>query len=92
MNIDILLKLIMKYEDGVYMSYSIIGTALCSKNLDVSIHAIELLFHLYKNFGLNVPWFIKFGINSFIFVFIKHNTKISYFLNAMSEFIIKQLV
>ena len=87
MNIDILLKLIMKYEDGVYMSYSIIGTALCSKNLDVSIHAIELLFHLYKNFGLNVPWFIKFGINSFIFVFIRHNTKISYFLNAMSEFI-----
>ena len=87
MNIDILLKLIKKYEDGVYMSYSIIGTALCSKNLDVSIHAIELLFHLYKNFGLNVPWFIKFGINSFIFVFIKHNTKISYFLNAMSEFI-----
>ena len=87
MNFDILLKLIMKYEDSIYMSYCIIGTALCSKNLDVSTHSIELLFQLYKNFGLNVPWFIKFGINSFIFVFIKHNTKISYFLNAMSEFI-----
>ena len=37
-NFDILLKLILKYEDGIYMSYCIIGTALCSKNLDVSIY------------------------------------------------------
>ena len=86
-NFDILLKLILKYEDGIYMSYCIIGTALCSKNLDVSIYSINLLSQLYKNVGLNVPWFTKMGINSFIFAFIKHNTKIEFFLNVMSDFI-----
>jgi len=45
------------------MSYCIIGTALCSKHLDVSIYSIEILSQLYKNVGLNVPWFIKIGIN-----------------------------
>ena len=86
-NFDILLKLILKYEDGIYMSYCIIGTALCSKNLDVSIYSIELLSQLYKEVGLNVPWFTKIGINSFIFAFIKHDIKIPFFLNAMAEFI-----
>ena len=86
-NFDILLRLILKYEDGIYMSYCIIGTALCSKNLDVSIYSIEILSKLHKNVGLNVPWFIKIGINSFIFAFIKHENKISFFLNAMCEMI-----
>ena len=86
-NFDILLKLILKYEDGIYMSYCIIGTALCSKNLDVSIYSIELLSQLYKEVGLNVPWFTKIGINSFIFAFIKHDIKIPFFLNALAEFI-----
>ena len=86
-NFDIILKLIMKYEDGTYMSYCIIGTALCSKNLDVSIYSIDLLSKLYEKVGLNVPWFTKIGINSFIFAFIKHNTKILYFLEAMCNFI-----
>ena len=86
-NFDILLKLIVKYEDGIYMSYCIIGTALCSKNLDVSVYSINLLTLLFKNVGLNVPWFTKIGINSFIFAFIKHSHKISFFLNAMSDFI-----
>ena len=86
-NYDILLKLIFKYEDGVYMTYCIIGTALCSKNYDISIYAVDLLSHLYKNVGLNKQWFIKYGINSFIFTFIKHSDKILYFLNIMCEFI-----
>ena len=86
-NFDILLKLILKYQDGIYMSYCIIGTALCSKNLEVSIYSIEILSKLYKNVGLNVPWFIKLGINSFIFAFIKHENKIPFFLNAMCEMI-----
>ena len=86
-NFDILLKLILKFDDGVYMAYCIIGTALCSKNLDVSVYAIDLLSQLYKNVGLNIPWFIKFGINSFIFTFIKHKSKILYFLNSMCDFI-----
>ena len=86
-NFDLLLKLILRYEDGIYMSYCIIGTALCSKNLDVSIYSIEILSQLYKKVGLNVPWFIKIGINSFIFAFIKHTHKILFFLNAMSDLI-----
>ena len=86
-NYDILLKLILKYKDGVYISYCIIGTALCSKNYEVSIYAIDLLIQLDKNFGLNNDWFIKIGINSFIFAFIKHNDKILYFLNIMCDFI-----
>ena len=86
-NFDILLKLILKYQDGIYMSYCIIGTALCSKNLDVSIYSIEILSQLFKKVGLNVPWFIKIGINSFFFAFIKHENNISFFLNAMCEFI-----
>ena len=86
-NFDILLKLILKYEDGIYMSYCIIGTSLCSKNLDVSIYSIEILSQLYKSVGLNVPWFIKLGINSFFFAFIKHEKKIPFFLNAMCEMI-----
>ena len=86
-NYDILLKLIFKYEDGVYMTYCIIGTALCSKNYDISISAIDLLHQLYKNVGFNNNWFIKIGINSFIFTFIKHSGNILYFLNNMCEFI-----
>ena len=86
-NFDLLLKLILKYEDGIYMSYCIIGTALCSKNLDVSTYSIEILSQLYQKVGLNVPWFIKIGINSFIFTFIKHTHKIYFFLNAMSDLI-----
>ena len=86
-NFDILLKLILKYEDGIYMSYCIIGTALCSKNLDVSIYSVNLLSLLYENVGLNVPWFTKMGINSFIFAFIKHNNQVSFFINSMSDFI-----
>ena len=84
---DILLKLIFKYEDGVYMTYCIIGTALCSKNYDISLDAINLLNQIFKNVGINKDWFIKIGINSFIFVFIKHNEKLLYFLNIMCEFI-----
>lgn len=86
-NYDILLKLIFKYEDGVYMTYCIIGTALCSKNHDISLDAINLLNQIYKNVGINKDWFIKMGLNSFIFVFIKHNDKLLYFLNIMCEFI-----
>ena len=86
-NYDILLKLIFKYEDGVYMTYCIIGTALCSKNLDISIYAVDLLSQLYKNVGINNDWFIKIGINSFFFTFIKHSDKILYFLNIMCELI-----
>ena len=86
-NYDILLKLIFKYEDGVYMTYCIIGTALCSKNLDISIYALDLLSQLYKNVGINNDWFKKIGINSFIFTFIKHTDKILYFLNTMCEFL-----
>ena len=74
-NYDILLKLIFKYEDGIYMSYCIIGTALCSKNYDISLYAVDLLHQLYKNVGFNKDWFIKIGINSFIFTFIKHEDK-----------------
>ena len=37
-NYDVLLSLIFKYEDGVYMTYCIIGTALCSKNYDISFN------------------------------------------------------
>ena len=48
---------------------------------------MDLLSQLYKNVGLNKEWFIKIGINSFIFTFIKHNDKILYFLNIMGEFI-----
>ena len=80
-------ELILKYEDGIYMSYCIIGTALCSKNLDVSIYSVNLLSLLYENVGLNVPWFTKMGINSFIFAFIKHNNQVSFFINSMSDFI-----
>ena len=86
-NYDVLLKLIFKYEDGVYMTYCIIGTALCSKNYDLSFYAVDLLSHLYKNIGINKQWFIKFGINSFIFTFIKHSDKLLYFLNIMCVFI-----
>ena len=88
-NYDILLKLIFKYEDGVYMTYCIIGTALCSKNYDISLYAVDLLRQLYKNVGLNNDWFIKIGINSFFFVFIKHSDKLLYFLNIMVELIEK---
>ena len=69
------------------MTYCIIGTALCSKNYDISIYAIDLLHQLYKNVGFNNNWFIKYGINSFFFTFIKHNGHILYFLNNMCEFI-----
>ena len=86
-NYDILLKLIFKYEDGVYMTYCIIGTALCSKNYDISLYAVDLLRQLNKNVGFNNDWFIKIGINSFIFTFIKHEDKLLYFLNNMCEFI-----
>ena len=86
-NYDILLKLIFKYEDGVYMTYCIIGTALCSKNYDISLYAVDLIHQLYKNVGLNKEWFIKTGINSFIFTFIKYSDKLLYFLNNMCELI-----
>ena len=86
-NYDILLKLIFKYEDGVYMTYCIIGTALCSKNYDISLYAVDLIHQLYKNVGLNKEWFIKTGINSFIFTFIKFSDKLLYFLNNMCELI-----
>ena len=86
-NYDILLKLIFKYQDGVYMTYCIIGTALCSKNYDISLYAVDLLNQLYKNVGMDNNWFIKIGINSFIFAFIKHSDRILYFLNIMCEFI-----
>ena len=88
-NYDILLKLIFKYEDGVYMTYCIIGTALCSKNYDVSLYAVDLISQLYKNAGLSNDWFIKIGINSFFFTFIKHSDKILYFLNNMCQLIEK---
>ena len=86
-NYDILLKLIFKYEDGVYMTYCIIGTALCSKNYDISLYAVDLIHQLYKNVGLNNEWFIKTGINSYFFTFIKHSDKLLYFLNNMCELI-----
>ena len=86
-NYDILSKLICKYGDGIYMTYCIIGTALCSKNYDVSLYAVDLLSQLNKNVSLNYQWFYKFGINSFIYAFIKHGDKILYFLNIMCDFI-----
>ncbi len=86
-NYDILLKLIFKYVDGIYMTYCIIGTALCSKNEDISIYAVDLLSQLFRNVGMNIDWFKKTGLNSFIFTFIKHSDKILYFLNTMCELI-----
>ena len=86
-NYDILSKLIFKYGDGVYMTYCIIGTALCSKNYDVSLYAVDLLSQLNKNVGLNYQWFYKNGIYSFIYAFIKHGDRILYFLNILCDFI-----
>ena len=89
-NFDVLSKLIDKFKiDGIYMSYCIFGTALCSKDLDISVYAIDLINSLFKKYDINKDWLIKYGINSFIFTFIKHKDKIVFFLDNFIELIKK---
>ena len=90
-NFDILIKLIDKFKnDGVYMSYCIFGTALCSKDLDISVYGVDLINSLFKKYYINKDWLIKYGINSFIFTFIKHKNKAVFFLDNFIELIKKE--
>ena len=75
-NINILLKLIKLSDDGLNMSYGIIGSPICSDNEDVSLKSIKLINNIYRKTGnIDNNWlknlyspdiWVKLGICSFV--------------------------
>jgi len=71
-NINTLFNLLKIYDDGINISYAIIGTALCSKDENVVLNCIKILNKIQDNFNCDWEWLIKEGIDSFIFAVLKH--------------------
>ena len=70
-NIDKIIKLITDSEDGLNVSYSTIGSALYSKDLDIALQSARLLNIIKYKIGMNWDWFYNEGINIFIFILNK---------------------
>ena len=71
-NIKTLFNLLKLYDDGINISYAIIGTALCSKDENVVLNCCKILNKIQENFNCDWDWLNKEGIDSFIFAILKH--------------------
>ena len=86
-NYDLTLKLLLKYPDGMNISYATIGSALYSKNYEIIEVCLNLLIKLKNDIGMNYDWFNKEGIDNFIFCIIKHQEKNIEIIGALNELI-----
>ena len=86
-NYDLTLKLLLKYPDGINISYATIGSALYSKNYEIIEVCLNLLIKLKNDIGMNYDWFNKEGIDNFIFCIIKHQEKNIEIIGALNELI-----
>ena len=90
-NYDLTLKLLLKYPDGMNISYATIGSALYSKNYEIIEQCLNLLIKLKNDIGMNYDWFNKEGIDNFIFCIIKHQEKNVEIIGALNELIYENL-
>ena len=70
-NCDIMMKLINSSEDGLNISFSIIGTALVCSEKDIPINCAELLNRINLNIKMNWEWFKNEGLDLMLFTIIK---------------------
>ena len=66
-NCDIMMKLINTSEDGLNISYSIIGTALICSEKDIPIQCAELLNRINLNISMNWEWLKNEGLDFILF-------------------------
>ena len=87
-NFEIMLKLIKSSDDGLNIAYGTIGTAICSKDKNIPLQAIQLLKKVYVNTGtVNWDWLKKEGLDSIIFTLTKHENNKIEIMNFLYEFV-----
>ena len=86
-NLKSLTRLLKLFSDGVSIGYAIIGTALCSKDLNVVKKCCELLNKVLSDVGINWDWLVKEGFDSFIYAIIKHEQLRLDLLTLLYQFI-----
>ena len=87
-NKDLLIKLINNTEDGLNICFSTIGAALYCKELDISLQAGQLLYIIKYKIGMNLDWFYNEGIDIFIFILNKEESKLKKdFFDLLYDFI-----
>ena len=67
------INLLTNTDDGLSMFYSIIGSALYCKDIEISLQSAQLLNLIKYKVGMNWDWFYNEGINVLIFVINKEN-------------------
>ena len=89
-NINIMIKLMRASDDGLNIGYGTIGTAIFSKDKDIPLQAIKLIYKVYDNIGtINMDWLKNEGIDSFIFTLTKHEKNKLEIMNYLYKFISK---
>ena len=87
-NSETMLKLIKSSEDGLNIGYGTIGTAICSKDKDIPLQAIQLLNKIFIGTGtMNWDWLKKEGIDSIMFTISKHENNKVEIMNFLYEFV-----
>ena len=87
-NNEIVINIMSNTEDALNMFYSIIGSALYCKDIDISLQSGQLINLIKYKVGMNWDWFYNEGINVFIFILNKeHNHRRKDFFNILYDFI-----
>ncbi len=87
-NFEIMLRLMKSSEDGMNIGYGTIGTAICSKDKDIPLQALQLLNKIFVNTGsMNWDWLKKEGLDSIIFTLTKHEENKLEVVNLLYEFV-----
>jgi hypothetical protein len=89
-NSEIMIRLIKSSEDGMNIGYGTIGTAICSKDKDIPLQALQLLNKIFVTTGtMNWDWLKKEGLDSIIFTLTKHeeNKNKLEVMNLLYEFV-----
>ena len=87
-NNEIVINLMSNTEDSLNMIYSIIGSALYCKDINISLQSAQLLILIKYKVSMNWDWFYNEGINAFIFILNKeHNQRRKEFFGLLYDFI-----
>ena len=86
-NKDCLIKLVQEYEDGISICYEIIGTAIGSKDPDISLQAAQLLYIIKYKVGINLDWIMNEGFNSFITILSRQEKNKLELIKILYDFI-----
>lgn len=82
-----MIRLLTFSGDGIGIGFSIVGTALSSKNTEVVTNTGLLISKVQCELGCDWEWFSKEGLDSLIFAIIKHSSIRSNVFKLLNELI-----